>query len=738
MTLINGLLAFGGLAFTVPLAIHLFYRSRFRTIEWGAMHLIEGMMRTNRRRIEWTNLVLLLIRCLIPILLAFCLARPLLTGFEALPGDAAQSVIIAIDDSRSMGFATSDGRVRMDDARDAIDRLLDSLNRRDEVILIRSSNPASPITRIGPSSVRASVNATLPQSGPIDLARFIGSATVAAESASEPNPRVIVISDFQTGMITDASLNSLQQIAESVKKQSESDKSRRPSFEFLDIAATDSGDQPANVSIDSISMESAAVVVGRSTAFSAQIRNHGDHPIEGANLVWSVDGRRVPPQPITIPEHSFVAATHAVAFEQAGQVAITASIEFPDSLSADNRRTLALDVIEQIEMWLVDDGNAGRFLEIAMSPFAFSESHLTDPVQATRVTTAELIEKLPDENPNVVALVDVPRPTSRLRRIIGDYVAGGGSLMLFDQADADPSLMNQLWGSETNSFNLPASFGDYVGADSLANSSNGQLFPLAPRNADYSPWSLFGDESSDLFADVQVFGYRQLQLRSESPQANATTLVPLASGDPLIVLSKQGLGRIVQFAIAADSEGSTLPLRPVFVPMMQQMVLDLAGSRQALNSSMGESLTVQTTELIDSESNVDTVFFVATPGKQERSIQPHSTDSVEVLVVANPPRPGVYRFRSTSGKTAIRTVEVQPSESVWRGVDRARLQNAAETIGATVDDQAKSLVDQDRVRRYGREIWRWVLVALLFVMIAELWVSQRVNRQVGRPQMEST
>ena len=36
MTLLNGLLAFGALAFTIPLAIHLLFRSRFKTVDCEA------------------------------------------------------------------------------------------------------------------------------------------------------------------------------------------------------------------------------------------------------------------------------------------------------------------------------------------------------------------------------------------------------------------------------------------------------------------------------------------------------------------------------------------------------------------------------------------------------------------------------------------------------------------------------------------------------------------------------
>ena len=82
MNFINGILAFGAIAFTVPLIIHLLFKSRFKTVDWGAMHLLEDVVRVNRRRLQVSNLLLLLLRCLIPAVLAFLLARPVLTGFK--------------------------------------------------------------------------------------------------------------------------------------------------------------------------------------------------------------------------------------------------------------------------------------------------------------------------------------------------------------------------------------------------------------------------------------------------------------------------------------------------------------------------------------------------------------------------------------------------------------------------------------------------------------------------------
>ena len=111
MTLLNGLLAFGAAAFTIPLIIHLLHRSRYQTVDWGAMHLLQSSRNVNSRRIQWQQLLLLLLRCALPVLLALAMARPLLQSFLSPNGQSAMSLAIVIDDSMSM-FAAGDSEFK--------------------------------------------------------------------------------------------------------------------------------------------------------------------------------------------------------------------------------------------------------------------------------------------------------------------------------------------------------------------------------------------------------------------------------------------------------------------------------------------------------------------------------------------------------------------------------------------------------------------------------------------------
>ena len=58
MTYLNGILGWGALAFSIPLIIHLLNRSRYREVQWGAMHLLESVIRVNHRKFHLEQLLL--------------------------------------------------------------------------------------------------------------------------------------------------------------------------------------------------------------------------------------------------------------------------------------------------------------------------------------------------------------------------------------------------------------------------------------------------------------------------------------------------------------------------------------------------------------------------------------------------------------------------------------------------------------------------------------------------------
>lgn len=783
MTLLNGLLAFGALAFTIPLAIHLLFRSRFKTIDWGAMHLLDTVVRVNRRRIQLLHLLLLLLRCLLPVLLAFCLARPILTGFQTLPGDAPQSLIIAIDDSRSMSARDEgdSGMSRMGRLQQELAAIVGGLSRRDEVILIRASDVESPAASMGVQEALRQIKALTTEYGPVDLDRLVRAAVEASNDSSHPQRRVIIASDFQSQMVHSGVLESLERMTSSLSAMA-----IRPVISFLNFGQN--SDQLANVSVDSIDIDSPAVVAGRNARYTARIRSSSDTPARDLRLVWSVDGQPLEPRTITIPPRSSITSRLTRNIEQVGVHEISLLVEHSDALLPDNRRSIAVDVIREVSVLLVDGQPSDKplegetdYLAIALSPFAFGGQDQPDAVRTTVIEPQHLIGKLDEKTPDVIIMANVASIEGEPRERISEFVNDGGSLILFDGDLVDTDSYNQAWEANGSSWKLPAQLGKIAGdsADDNDQPTTDEPSPLPLGNANplYTPWNLLGSEDQRPFADVEIYRYRKLtpaRVADSVPDSNitapaddttlsaepteagpntVTNLLTMANGDPIAVSARRGRGRVLQFAIPCNTAWSSLPMRLVYLPMVQQLVLDLAGSRKQTTVDVGRGFAVSLDEFVaasksdlqnpeqassttqDSKKEPSVTYSVEYAGEPEELIEGVEDGDRELLIPSTQVG-GTYIFRKTASQkegsaevsSTLRVVEVPANESKLRDVEAARLATAADLIEANVYTDMQELEDDDRTRRFGREMWRWLLIALLILMIGELLLQQRVSK----------
>ncbi len=213
--------------------------------------------------------------------------------------------------------------------------------------------------------------------------------------------------------------------------------------------------------------------------------------------------------------------------------------------------------------------------------------------------------------------------------------------------------------------------------------------------------------------------------------AQTTTLLRTDSGDPLVVAANRGRGRIVQFAFPCDDAWSEIPLRAAFVPMMQQLVLDLAGSQKQTTFELGRTVSVPTDELVQDPNQYSSVaYLVESPDGTIEPVGPDPSTTPATLLI-NPKQAGVYRFdakgASENGNeftSTIRIVDVPSVESKLQAANPSRRNAVADALGATIYAQAAELQSADHTQRYGREIWRWLLALLLFAMVGEVILQQ--------------
>lgn len=651
MTLLNSLLAWGALAFTIPVAIHLLFRSRHRSVDWGAMHLLSDVWQVNHRRVRLLQVWLLLLRCLIPVLLAFCLARPVLTGVLA-SANAARLVIVVVDDSLSMSARYRDGQEGIERAKQMLAAVFDSLGNRDEVMILRGSQLDTVPVVSGVAGAARELREITANAGPVSLAELVRGGLAAAESVPHFQPEVLVVTDFLGASVDNETTRALASFVES------GDASRRVPVRLLHVCADET--PPANLSVEAIDVRDPAVITGRPIQVSALLRNGSNQPVSGVTVRWHADRELFDEQSIDIPPRSQRLVTTKHRFHAEGSKSIAVSIDESDSLAADNRRAVRLDVRDEVVVLLVDgqpDPIAWQsetdFLAAALSPFTFSGDEETGAIRAVVTAHPLTAAALARAEPDVLVLANVAQPSDAEKMLVVDHVLSGGSLVLFDGSAIDPRAYNGVWRGSEGEIALPAELGG------LVVSEPGKEPSLIGGKLDIGPWRGLADADPGWLDDVDLSGFRQLSPRPSVARSDSVIL-RTADGEPLVVRAPQGAGQIVQWAIPCDTGWSNLPLRPAFVPMMQQLMLALAGAETSIRD----------TGIAGHESD----------------LTPAPTDRISAIA-------------------KVLDAEIYTSADQW-------------------------ILDQHRERR-GRELWPYLLLLLVAVMIAEIWLQQRLRGRVA-------
>src|SRR5437588_12472936 len=105
----------GGLAVSVPIALHFFFKARYKPLPWAPMRFLKEAIEQTSRRLKFQEWILLALRCLAIILLALALARPgLKSATTAGRGEAIDAVLV-FDTSYSMAARLGEGdQTRLD------------------------------------------------------------------------------------------------------------------------------------------------------------------------------------------------------------------------------------------------------------------------------------------------------------------------------------------------------------------------------------------------------------------------------------------------------------------------------------------------------------------------------------------------------------------------------------------------------------------------------------------------
>ncbi|NUQ64885.1 MAG: BatA domain-containing protein [Pirellulales bacterium] len=730
MTLLNGILAFGAAAFAIPLLIHLLNRSRFRTVEWGAMHLLESVLRVNQRRVRLEQIILLLVRCAIPAVLAFCLARPVLTGWQTLPGDAPASTVILLDNSYSMDVADN-GRKRLAEAIDQAGQVVAALARGSEIAVVQTGGKPQPVLDRPIFDVKTMIQQlrlVRGGYGAADPAESLEAGLGILSGMANARRDLVYFSDFQHSDWDATPRDRLQRIRRRIEEMP-----IRPTVTFVDLGRS----VEENVSVDSLEFSTRALGVDEDLQIRATLRNHGPRAHDAARARFRIDGLEQSASQIALPAKAAAQVLFTCRFKTPGSHLVEVEAAVDDRLPTDNRYAAAVPVLERIGVLLVDGAPSDQplegetdFLSVALTPYTFGRAKLSDLIETKTVPPGELNEKAV-AGARVVVLANVPKLSDDQVGLLGRYVHGGGSLLVFSGNKIDIAWYNKALYSDGSGL-LPMT----VDAAAGSGQADAKSSRIVAQHFEHPALEIFNDRENGNLADAEIRKwYRLSRVRQSVAEAGVTpvstgassepfVLARLETGDPLIVQRRIGEGLVVQVATACDAEWSNLPMRPIYLPLMQHLITTMASQVvPPCNFEAGRPLVA----VLPGESQAEPLALTSPDGTR-RTVRPVARGTQSMVEYARTLEPGVYTLVGSDARPLHFVARTPRAESDLRMLDEKRLASLAADLGADVVRSGREYLELDRSRRHGREIWKYLLAGVLGLMFLELVLQQRFAR----------
>jgi hypothetical protein len=728
---LNAAMLIGLAGVAIPIVIHFLNRRNDPVVDWGAMQFLEFSPR-ERRRLNLSDLLLMLARMALLAIVALALARPFWmprpAGVSA--SEAAQAgestvrrdVVIVLDGSSRMG-RKSGGSTPNDRSIAWARAFVKRLKAGDSVAVLVAKDrvrglvdpPSFDLDRVD----QALAEVPEPR-GSSDLPAAIGEAFRILERTQNPARDVIVLSDGRRSAWKPGDLARWALLRDLRKRMPNPPRLWAPSF-----AVSDSADGPPDGSVGPLELSRSVLTPGLPVEVTASIANAGPGPMtRPVELV--VDGQVVPNSSKTvgpIPPGGKIPVTFRTEFEKAGSHLVAVRLAAAsDPLPVDDESARPVSVASALAVLLVD-GEPG--LEPLSGEVDFLKAALTpsgDPsplVHATTVTAREFkAEAL--KGKRVVVLANVDRLGPELSAAIGAFVQAGGGLFIAPGDRLDVNALNERVAKGWSPARIGPLKGDLVKKVVVAHPN--------PRTFNGQALGSLGQGDAPALAEADLFAYRVLE-----PAAGSTVTARLDTGDPWIVERSFGKGRVALLASAIDAEAGTLPVNPDFVPLAHELIAHLASGAEGPGSiKAGEPLEfaldpvppkdVKTLTLtMPSGSKVE--LPILSTGATARVRQTETSEAgIYRLSLAVPP--GTFAYAAVVGDNLNDgPAPLEPAEAEVLARDWPLI------FDADANRMTTKLLTADRARR--NEFWHGLILAALGGLCLEVWLTRRMARRQG-------
>jgi hypothetical protein len=610
--------AVAALGVVLPIWAHLSLRRPTDRRPFGAMMLLERVMKRLRRQRRVQDVALLALRVFALLAAVLAVVGPVLRWTGATPvGQGATRTLLVIDKSRSMNLSDGSGRL-IDRARSGALARLAALPLGGEVAVLSYGAQVEAVTAgwrpVDDPTVRTAIEALAPGDGRGDLRAALHEARRLLDGASGD---VVVFTD-EAGptMIPEAAAEIVALADRGVAV----------------VPAPVHADPAANLEVASATWSEG--LEGGEIRFV--VRNYGSRDVEVACEARLPDAAVVPVF-VTVPAGDEAQARATVPRGASGGVG---RVHCDDpTLAGDDDRWFHVPASGAGKVWVVD-GDPGDtpirsevfFLERALAPGVGGA--------VVEVLTPPGLSRLTLQATPIAFLANVgdPRPHAEVLR---GFVRAGGTLVI----SAGDTIVGERWAEALGEL-MPAAIGEPVALADLAEAP----IPLVAPDAAHRHFGSLEPAARAAFA--RMGAWRALGLEGPTDREGVTVWLRYEGGTPALVERRAGDGSVLLWTSTFDLGWSNAPLQAAFLPFVQRILSSwgrgVGDHAVRLEGEVGRPVALPDVPMGARVRDVD--------GAESALDAPDSEGRVRWI----PPLPGAYTVLSPDGR-AVAQLAVQPS-----------------------------------------------------------------------------
>jgi hypothetical protein len=728
MHLLNPLFLLGILGVALPVLIHLMGRHKAPLYHFAAIDFILRSQKRIEARLKLQHLFLLLLRAGVILLVALALAKPLLQerGMALAPTSAPSSNVFIIDNSLSMGYKTSEGTL-LARAETWARELIGSLSSHDEGCVITTSTLAGqyapPLLISDKGLLLESLGRIEPSFYSAPLNPSIEKALSLLKGSKKELKRIFLFTD-----LTQNSWRETQKLADSLKEGSV----------LLHVIDTTKGQTLPNLAITALESSYDWTKKDGKVHLRVTVHNFSDTPVKNllVKVGWgdkptSNNGKDVAQgfldlSPLSQAVKEFFLDPYEGTIHW-GYV----EIAYPEGLIADNLRYFTLPSVKDISVLLIDGApsiylyqSESFYLERALNPTRLNRSCIKP-----KVVIPQEVPHVNFKDFDVVVLVNVGElPSQKVAELKG-YVKEGGRVLFGLGNNVLPEYYNTSLSELLPKLRMAVEFPEESGA-----------LHLGPLDTTHPLFRVFAGESSALLGAPSFFKVFLVEPQAISVSdglataGNVGTILSYSNGAPALMEMQCGRGRSMLFTSSFDRDWTNLPVKSIFLPLIQQICRYLTDN--LIETGPGEVTVGQEWEslwdgLPHEDTSIEVLDPIGTFFRPTIKAQP-----ARAITVSQTDYPGIYRLRKTAsapgasvakkepqGLWTAFAVNVDPKESDLSKIDVAQLRTSLGeervSLGLTGPVRgAEGLV-------VGFRLWPILLVAALGVLTLESFVAGR-------------